>query len=110
MWMSDVWMSIASWADDRLTAMESKEHVEVPKKPLVETLQEWCARNADQPTAQLMGGALDGGIVPLQSPYEHVAIVTDSSTKRCYAYRYHVLDGVYRYEREVGTLGMPKQK
>ena len=110
MWMSDVWMRIASWADDRLTAMESREHVEPPKKPLVETLQEWCARNAHHPTAQLVGGPLDGAKIPLRGSHDHVGIFSDPSTNRCYAYHYFAKNGEYHFQREVGTLGMPKKK
>lgn len=103
-------MRIASWADDRLTAMESRKHVELPKKPLVETLQESCARNAHQPTAQLVGGPLDGAKVHLCFGNDHVGIFSDRSTKRCYAYDYSANLGEYHFQREVGTLGMPKKK
>ena len=103
-------MRIASWADDRLTAMESREHVEPPKKPLVETLQEWCARNAHHPTAQLVGGPLDGAKIPLRSSRDNVGIFSDPLTNRCYAYRYYAKNGEYHFQGEVGTLGMPKKK
>lgn len=124
MFLSDKFMTLASWADSQLTKIEEKQDGQKQVKEVIQASNEmsissWCEKQLkeamhpskkNEPRVQLFGGPLDGAIVPLQDQNDHDAIFCDFVTKRCYSYHYHSRDGVYRYDREVGSLGMPEKK
>lgn len=110
MFMADVWMRVAEWADDRLSMIEAKKATPKIVAPKMVATKQWALKNAKKPMVPLVGGPLDGGSVPLKLMEDHVAVISDEDTKRCYSYHFLAKHGEYRYDREVGTLGMPKQK